>query len=80
MVWLFKSSRLSVALTLSPAPVFFEIGNTLFNGINQQLKISLLKCIDEGGIFLTRLKFDRVLSVRTTWNVDSLNENMPSDD
>ena len=40
----FKSSRLSVALTLLPTSVQFK-QETLFDGINQQLEISLLKCI-----------------------------------
>ena len=39
----------------------------------QEKKFHSLKCIHQGGIFLVRLKFDRVLSVRTTCNVDSLN-------
>ena len=45
MVWFFKSSKLSVALTLLPASVLFETGNTLFDEINQQLEVLLLKCI-----------------------------------
>ena len=45
MVLLFKSSRLSVALTPLSIFVLFETGNTLFDGINQQLDIWLLKYI-----------------------------------
>ena len=41
----FSSSRLFDALTLLSAYVFFEIGNTLFDGINQQLEILSLKYI-----------------------------------
>ena len=45
MVWFFKSSELSVALTIFPASVIFEAGNKLFYEINQQVELLLLKCI-----------------------------------
>ena len=45
MVLLFLKYALCRALTLLSAPVFFEIGNTLFDRINQQFEISPLKCI-----------------------------------
>ena len=59
-IWfcLFKSSRLSVALTLLSASILIETGDTLFAGINQLLEISHLKCIHKGGIFLARFKFE----------------------
>ena len=41
----FSSSRLFVALTRLFAHVFLVTGSALFDGINQQLEISLLKCI-----------------------------------
>ena len=39
----FSRSRLFVALTLLSASVLFETGDILFDGISQQLEISLLK-------------------------------------
>ena len=44
----FSNSRLFVALTLLSASVLFEKGDILFDGINQQLEISLSKCISLG--------------------------------
>ena len=65
-IWFcFSRSRLFVALTLLPAPVLFETGDTLFDGISQQLEILHLKVIHQEGIFLMRFKFVLVLLVRT---------------
>ena len=60
----FSNSRLYVTLTLLSASVLLKT-KPLFDGINQQLEISLLKYIYQGVIFLTRFKFERVLLVRT---------------
>ena len=61
----FSRSRLFVALTLLSAPVLFKMRDTLFDEINQQLEISLLKYTHWGGIFLVRFSFELVLLVRT---------------
>ena len=46
-------------MTVLPASVLVETVNTLFDEINQQLEILLLKCS------LVRFKFEHVLLVRT---------------
>ena len=73
VVWLFKSSRLLVALTLFPPSVLFETEILVRWVPTISLKFNFWNAFIRKGSSLCILEFDRVLSVRTTYNVDFLN-------
>ena len=62
MVWLFKSSRISVAVALLPASV-------LFGRVTSSLKFEILLLDAFKKFSLCVLKFDRALLVRITCDV-----------